>query len=187
MVALPEKTALILIDVQKGFDAPFWGSRNNPYAESNMVRLLEAWRGTGRPIVHIRHMSVESESPLRPGQSGNDFKNEVAPLPGEHIEEKIVNSAFIGTGLEQYLRKNGLETLVIVGLTTDHCVSTSTRMAGNLGFQTYVVADATATFDRTAHDGRRFLADEVHAFALASLHDEFATVVSTKDVLRLCQ
>src|SRR5262249_27077410 len=152
------------------FDSPYWGVRNNPQAEANISKLLKYWRETDRPIVHVRHMSVEPDSPLRPGQSGNDFKDEVLPIKGEHVEEKKVNSAFIGTGLEQYLRKNNFDTVVIAGLTTDHCVSTSTRMAGNLGFQTYVVADATATFDRTGNDGKHYSADDVHSYALASLH-----------------
>jgi Amidases related to nicotinamidase len=187
MEGLSGNTALLIIDVQKGFDLPYWGVRNNPAAESNIARLLDAWRKASRPVVHIRHMSMEPESPLRPGQSGNEFKDEVSPVEGEHIEEKNVNSAFIGTGLEQYLRKNHIDTVVITGLTTDHCVSTTTRMAGNLGFRTYLVSDATATFNRTAIDGKEYSAENVHAYALASLHEEFATVVNTEAVLVACK
>lgn len=131
-------------------------------------------------------MSTESDSPLRPGQEGNEFKNEVLPIAGEHVEEKQVNSSFIGTGLEQYLRNNNINTVVITGLSTDHCVSTTTRMAGNLGFKTYIVEDATATFNRTLPNGQNFSAENVHAYALASLHKEFATVVTTEHVLRAC-
>jgi len=184
---LPDLAALILIDVQKGFDSSYWGVRNNLQAEENMRRILYAWRRTGRPVVHVRHMSVEQDSPLRPNQSGNEFKPDTAPIAGERIEEKNVNSAFIGTKLEAYLRGHSIETVVIVGLTTDHCVSTSTRMAGNLGFDTYVIGDATATFNRTGYDGRQFTADEVHQYALASLHQEFATVLSTDDLIKMCE
>lgn len=187
MEALPGNAVLLIIDFQKGFDSPKWGTRNNPQAESNMSALLGIWRQTARPVIHVRHMSTEPDSPLRPGQPGNDFKDSVAPIEGEHVEEKNVNSAFIGTGLEQYLRQNRFDTIVIVGLTTDHCVSTSTRMAGNLGFRTFVVADATATFDRKGHDGSHYAADNVHAYALASLQNEFASVVSTQDILTACQ
>jgi nicotinamidase-related amidase/catechol 2,3-dioxygenase-like lactoylglutathione lyase family enzyme len=177
------RTALILIDVQRGFDDPRLGPRNNPDAEASMARLLAAWRAAGRPVVHIRHMSTEPESPLRPGTPGNAFKPVVAPLDGEPVFEKSVNSAFIGTGLEAYLREAGITSLVMAGLTTDHCVSTSARMAGNLGFTTVVVADATATFDRTGHDGVRYDAETVHRTALASLHGEFAAVVRVDDLL----
>ncbi|MDX2107908.1 MAG: isochorismatase family protein [Candidatus Melainabacteria bacterium] len=137
------------------------------------------------PIVHVKHVSTEPESPLRPNQDGNDFKPEVKPLQSEHIEEKNVNSAFIGTGLEKYLRQNNIDKVVLVGLTTDHCVSTTTRMAANLGFDTYVISDATATFNRTALDGKNLDADSVHEYALASLNGEFATVVDTSAILHL--
>lgn len=182
-MSLPATTALVIVDVQQGFDQPSWGNRNNPQAEQNIARLLAAWRRTGRPVVHIQHLSASPSSPLRPGQPGSDFKHEVAPLPGERVFQKQVNSAFIGTGLEAYLCHAGYDTLVMTGLTTNHCVSTTTRMAGNLGFRTYLVSDATATFDRQDHEGRRFDAEQVHAVSLANLHEEFATVLSTEQAL----
>jgi nicotinamidase-related amidase len=176
--------ALLLIDVQKGFHDAVWGRRNNPNAENNMAELLAAWRAAKRPVVHVRHNSTSASSPLRPGQSGNEFMDAVAPLSGEAQFGKTVNSAFIGTELESYLRDNGIESLVIAGLTTDHCVSTTTRMAGNLGFAVTLVADATATFDRDTADGRHYSAAEIHDIHLASLDGEFCTVKTTADVLR---
>ena len=180
---IAHNTVLVLIDVQEGFENPKWGSRNNPNAEANMHRLLEAWRAANLPVVHIRHASRSAESPLAPNQPGFEFKQEVAPLPGEPIIVKDVNSAFIGTNLEAWLRERGLGSLVLAGLTTNHCVSTTARMAGNLGFDTWVVADGTATFDRTDHTGRTFSAQELHDAALASLHGEFATVTTTDELL----
>lgn len=182
-VVLPQDTALIVIDVQRGFDDPRWGRRNNPDAEENIARLLAAWRRTGRPIVHIQHHSRSPQSPLRPGQPGNDIKDVARPLPGEPVIPKRVNSAFIGTDLERRLRAAGIGTVVIAGLTTDHCVATTTRMAGNLDFETYLVADATATFDRVGPDGVRYAAEQVHAVSLASMHEEFATVIDTAALL----
>lgn len=179
-----QTTALVVIDVQKGFDDPRMGAnRNNPEAERNIARLLQAWRDAGRPVLHVQHMSRFPESPLRPQQPGNDFKPEAAPQAGEPIFQKQVNSGFIGTGLEHWLRENGISTVVLAGLTTDHCVSTTARMAANLGFTTCVVEDATATFERTGPDGRRYPADEVHRVALASLHEEFARVLRTEDAI----
>jgi nicotinamidase-related amidase len=178
-------SALLVIDVQQGFDDPYWGKRNNPGCESNIAALIAAFRKADKPVIHVQHMSLEPRSPLRLGQPGNDFKAEALPLTGEKVFCKTVNSAFIGTDLEKCLRQQGIDELVICGLTTDHCVSTSTRMAGNLGFNTYLVSDATATFNRKGIDGRDWPAEEIHQSALASLNDEFAEVLTTEAVLNL--
>jgi nicotinamidase-related amidase len=181
---LPDNAALILIDVQDGLDDPYWGVRNNTDAEQNMVRLLTAWREQGRPVYFIHHQSKLPQSPLRPGQPGNAIKAIVAPRPDEPVISKTENSAFIGTDLEARLRAAGHETLVLIGLTTDHCVSTTTRMAKNLGFAPVVVSDATATFDRVSPlSGRHYSADEIHEAELTSLNGEFAVVAGTDAVL----
>jgi nicotinamidase-related amidase len=179
----PPPSTLLVIDVQQGFDAPSWGRRNNPQLEQRVADLLRVWRGTRRPVVHVRHMSTDPSSPLRPGQPGTTFKPETAPVAGEAVIEKSVNSAFIGTSLEIDLRRAGCRGLIIVGLTTNHCVSTTARTAGNLGFVTSVVSDATATFDRVGPDGIEYRAELIHAMALSDLHGEFATVVDTAAVV----
>ncbi len=171
---------LLLIDVQRGFDEPRWGRRNNTTAEANIARLLDAWRRLGQPVIHVRHHSKEPGSPLAAALPGADFKPEAAPGPGEPVYTKDVNSAFIGTTLDADLRARGITKLVVAGLTTDHCVSTTVRMAGNLGYRVWVAADACATFDRADHTGRNLPAEDVHRAALASLHGEFATVADTE-------
>ncbi len=183
MESLPNPEVLLLVDVQQGFDAPTWGRRNNPAMEERVAALLSAWRSSNRPVIHVKHMSTDPTSPLHPDHPGNAFKIEAAPRPGERVIQKRVNSCFIGTSLESELRAAGHDTLVIVGLTTNHCVSTTARMASNLGFDTWVVSDATATFDRVGPDGLRYPAEQIHAIALSDLHGEFATVVDTESVL----
>ncbi|PCE24152.1 cysteine hydrolase [Paraburkholderia acidicola] len=183
MQSLSPDTVLIVIDVQQAFDDPSWGQRNNLAAEANVAALLAGWRQTRRPVIHVQHRSRRPESLFHPDRPGFTVKPEAEPLPGEPVIFKEVNSGFIGTDLEQQLRARGAVTLVIVGITTDHCVSTTTRMAGNLGFETYLVADATATFGRRAPDGQHFSAQQMHETALASLHGEFATVLDTATVL----
>lgn len=184
MTRLPQSSALIVIDVQQAFLDPRLGERNNPQAESNIARLLAAWRTSGRSIRHIVHDSTEPNSLLRPDCPGNAIQAIALPKASEPVYRKHVNSAFIGTNLEKDLHQDGIDTLVIVGLTTNHCVSTSARVAGNLGFKTYVVSDATAAFARPALDGTLRHAEAVHSAALSDLHQEFATVVDTAEILK---
>lgn len=180
-----EFPALVIIDVQQAFEnEEYWGgNRNNPHAEANIAKLLAAWRTNNLPVFHIQHCSQNPKSLLHETHEGNAFKEEVMPLTSETIIKKNVNSAFIGTNLQSQLEERSIHNLVIVGLITNHCVSTTARMATNLGFQTTVISDATATFDRISYDGRRFSADEIHEVSLASLHDEFATIANTASIL----
>lgn len=174
--------ALILIDIQKGFeDLTYWGGqRNNENAEEKAGELLQLWRKHELPIFHVKHCSSNPKSLLREGQWGNDFNEFVKPLEAEPIIKKDVNSAFIGTDLQEKLNQAGITQLVIVGLTTDHCVSTTTRMAGNLGFDTFLVHDATATFNKKSLNGENYSAEIIHETAIASLQDEFATIIDTE-------
>jgi nicotinamidase-related amidase len=182
---LPALPALILIDIQEGFHQLhyFGGERNNPDAELYAGVLLHHWRDRQWPVFHVKHCSLEHGSPLKEGTPGNEFQNLVKPLPGEPVIKKSVNSAFIGTDLQQQLETQGIETVVIVGLTTQHCVSTTARMAGNYGLKTYVISNATAAFRSTGPDGESYAPDLVHALSLATLHREFATVLTAHDVL----
>ncbi len=182
-MTLPADAALLLIDLQKAIDHPSWGVRNNPRAEDNVARLLAAWRAAGRPVVHVKHDSVEPQSTYRPGQPGNDFKPCALPVAGEEVIAKHVASAFIGTGLEARLRGRGHTTLVICGVITNNSVEATVRMAGNLGFTTYLVADACFTFGRKDLSGRDWMADEVHALSLSNMSGEYCTVVTADEVL----
>lgn len=175
--------ALLVVDVQRGLDDPRYGVRNNAQAEQRIAELLDAWRTSRWPVIHVQHMSRERDSPLRPESPGNAFKHQALPRDGEPVFRKTVNSAFVGTTLEQHLRSEGIRTLVVVGLTTDHCVSSTVRTAADLGFEVVVVEDATATFERIGPDGLRYSARQMHGAALASLREEFAEVRCTRDVL----
>jgi nicotinamidase-related amidase len=181
-ISKTDRPALILIDIQKGFDdVAYWGGeRNNLDAENNAGDLLEIWRKNQLPIFHIQHCSSIPTSLLHESNKGNEIKEIVKPNVGEPIIKKNVNSAFIGTDLKERLDNEKITKLVMVGLTTDHCVSTTTRMAGNYGFDTFVVSDATATFNKKGIDGQNFSAAIMHETALASLNGEFATVVTTE-------
>ena len=180
---MPSTAALLLIDIQQGLDDPRHGPRSTPQFEAKLTQLLAAWRKAGRPVVHVQHMSIEPESLLRPELPGNAFKKEAIPKAGEPIFQKRTSCAFIGTGLEVHLREQGIEQLVIAGLTTDHCVSSTARMASDIGFKVTVVADATAAHERKAADGSTVPAEEMQRVSLASLQGEFATIRTSAELL----
>lgn len=179
--------ALILIDIQEGFDDPFWGTRNNLNAEANAARLLNHWRAHSASVFHIQHLSTTPGSPLNPDGGLVALKSMVSPREGEPVLTKDVNSAFIGTNLEKALRKQKIKKVTICGLTTPHCVSTTTRMAANLGFEVTLIHDACAAFtgnaDHSWRDGSALTADEIHISALDQLNGEFARVRATDQVL----
>lgn len=172
-----KNSALVLIDIQNGFaESDWWGIRNNPRFETNVSRILSHVREKSLAVVHVQHVSRRKNSPLRPDQAGVEFMRCAEPTAGETIVQKSVNSAFIGTNFQEILTHRNINHLVIIGLTTDHCVSTTARMAANLGFDVTILADATACFPRSDMDGVSIPADDVQRISLASLKGEFAAV-----------
>lgn len=181
---LQKSAALIIIDQQKGILHPRLGRRNNPQAEERIVELLAFWRRTGRPVIHVQHLSRSPDSVFWPGQSGVEFQERFLPLTGERLIQKQVPDAFCATGLESSLREAGIEQLVIVGVATHNSVESTARTAGNFGFATWVVEDACFTFDKADYFGHLHSAEGVHAMSLGNLHGEYATVVSSADILQ---
>ncbi len=176
-------TALIVVDVQRGFDDPVWGARNNPSCEDNIAALIASWRAAERPVVFVRHDSALSDSPLRPNGPGNAFKPILSGNP-DLLVAKEVNSAFYGDpDLHSWLQDAGMSGVAIVGITTNHCCETTARMAGNLGYSTLFVLDATHTFDLPAHGGGSIPAAEVARQTASNLDGEFAEVVLTRDLV----
>ncbi|MEP3349711.1 MAG: cysteine hydrolase family protein [Marinomonas sp.] len=175
---------LMLIDLQNAIDDPSWGVRNNPEAEDKIQALLKVWREKKRPILHIKHMSTESESKYFPGTAGNDFKQFAMPLDSEDIIEKDTNSAFIRTNLDGYLQERSISEVVIVGVITNNSVEATARMSGNLGYKTFVVSDATYTFDMKDFRGQLHTAETVHNMSLANLQGEYAHILNTEAVLK---
>lgn len=178
------KNALIVIDVQQGFDDEnWWGPRNNPECEDNIRALLNHWRNEGEPVVLVRHDSNTTGSPLRPGQKGNDFK---AGIDGAHdlLVVKNVNSAFYGTpNLDQWLKRESISAVTICGITTNFCCETTARMAGNLGYDVTFVIDATHAFDRKTLEGDVISAAEISRTTAANLNGEFAKVKKTAELV----
>lgn len=179
-LSLDANAALIPIDVQAGFDV---AASSHPDMTTQGLRLIEAWRDAARPLIHIRHDSIKPGSPFAPGCPGNALRPGFEPHADEPLVTKTVNAAFIGTDLDLRLRRLGVRQLVLFGLTADMCVSTTARVAANLGYRVIVVGDASASFALTDPNGMRVAALDVHRAHVATLHAEFATVVDTEALL----
>lgn len=177
------RTALIVIDVQRAFDdTGWWGSRDNPDCEVNIAALVATWRARNRPVVFVRHDSADPGSPLRAGQPGHAFKDVLVGDP-DLLVAKSVNSAFHGTpDLHTWLQAKQLDSVVICGITTNHCCETTARVGGNLGYRVFFALDATHTFERRDLQGTLVPASEISRMTALNLQGEFATVLSTQDL-----
>jgi nicotinamidase-related amidase len=181
---IKKNPALLLVDIQKAFlEKDYPGLiRNNEHAEFICGKILKKWRTLDLPIIHVRHSSTNPESKLHKSRPGFEFNDYVTPLETEMVLTKEVNSAFIGTNLENILIKSQIDTLVIVGMTTNHCISTTVRMSGNLGFDTYLISDSTACYNTKGMNGEIIDCNTIYNSALASLQEEFATVIDSKEL-----
>ena len=181
---IKKNPALLLVDIQKAFlEKDYPGLiRNNENAEFICGKILKKWRTLDLPIIHVRHSSSNPESKLHKSRPGFEFNDYVTPLETEMVLTKEVNSAFIGTNLENILIKSHIDTLVIVGMTTNHCISTTVRMSGNLGFDTYLISDSTACYNTKGMNGEIIPCNTIYNSALASLQEEFATVIDSKEL-----
>lgn len=181
---IKKNPALLLVDIQKAFlEKDYPGLiRNNEHAEFICGKILKKWRTLDLPIIHVRHSSTNPESKLHKSRPGFEFNDYVTPLETEMVLTKEVNSAFIGTNLENILIKSHIDTLVIVGMTTNHCISTTVRMSGNLGFDTYLISDSTACYNTKGLNGEIIACNTIYNSALASLQEEFATVIDSKEL-----
>ena len=181
---LGQDTALVVVDAQQAFDDDWWGPRNNPDCDRNIAALVSAFAAAGRPLVYVRHDSDEDESPLRPDRPGNALKPYMLEHTPDVLVTKSVNSSFHGNpDLDAWLRENAIGSFVLAGITTNHCVETTARVGGNLGYDVWFALDATHTFDRVGPDGTTMTADELARATATSIHEEFATVVRTEQVL----
>jgi nicotinamidase-related amidase len=180
-----DRLALVVVDAQRGFDdADYWGPRDNPACDDNIARLVTEWSDRGRPLVYVRHDSVEPGSPLHPDSPGNALKDYLDVEP-DLLVTKSVNSSFHGSpDLHAWLGARDLEGIVVCGITTNHCCETTARVGGNLGHRVLFAIDATHTFDRTGPDGTVVTAGELARVTATNLHGEFAEVVRAEDLLR---
>src|SRR4051794_4348962 len=178
-----DHAVLLPIDLQQGFDVPPWPKRWNESMDANGLALLAEWRSAGRPIIHVRHDSVEPGSTLTPGTPGNDFRPGFGPHGDEPLITKSVNSAFIGTDLDLRLKRLGAKHVIAFGISTDQCVSTTIRTGANMGWDMILVPDACDCFDLPDGSGGTIPAEQMHAAHVATLLFEFCRAYSTEELV----
>ena len=177
------RAVLLPIDLQQGFDEPSWPLRWNKQMDANGLALIAEWRATGRPIIHVRHDSVESGSTLTPGTVGNNFRPGFGPQGDEPLITKSVNSAFIGTDLDLRLKRLGARHVIAFGISTDQCVSTTIRTGANMGWDMVLVPDACDCFDLPDGNGGTIRAEDIQAAHVATLNFEFCRSLSTEQLI----
>ena len=178
-----DRAVLLPIDFQLGFDSPSWPRRWNGDVDANGLALINEWRAAGRPIVHVRHDSIEPGSTLTPGTPGNNFRPGFGPQGDEPLITKSVNSAFIGTDLDLRLKRLGARHVVVFGISTDMCVSTTIRTGANMGWDLILVPDASDCFDLPDGEGGTIPAAEVQRAHVATLAYEFCDVMTTAQLI----
>lgn len=180
-----DRAVLLPIDMQRGFDEPGWPRRWNKEVDANGLALIREWRAAGRPIIHVRHDSIEPGSTLAPGAPGNDFRPGFGPQGEEPLITKSVNSAFIGTDLDLQLKRLGAQHVIAFGISTDMCVSTTIRTGANMGWDMILIPDACDCFDLPDGNGATISAEEVQRAHVATLAFEFCRTLSTSELIGL--
>jgi nicotinamidase-related amidase len=176
--------AVLVIDMQEGMADRIRAGRVPvvPEAPERVARLLADARAKGVPVIHVHHDDPDPASPFRKGTPGGAPMACALPLPGETVLWKHGSSAFHGTGLEAFLRGLGVTELVVAGAVAAFCVTSTVRMASDLGFKVILPGDALLGFDLPAHDGGRIDAATVQRVTLSILGADFARLTTVAEI-----
>ena len=175
------KRALLVIDVQLEY---FTGLMPVTHPAGHLEHVLEAVdlaRAKGIPVVVIQHTSTRAGAAtfLKNG-SGWQLHPEIVHRGWDLLIEKTLPGSFTGTALEQWLKTNGVETVVICGYMTQMCCDTTARQARHLGYTVEFLSDATGTLD-FANSAGRVSAEELHRATLVTQQSVFSTVLSVEE------
>lgn len=180
---LSNRSLLIIINAQVGLLDATQPGRNNTEAEKNISKLLNYWRAQKRPVIHVKHVSDQTDSIFYRKSRGSELLPGLQPEAGEVVIEKTKSSAFAETELEARLKQLEPENLALVGFTANECIDATARDASSLGFESYVVGDATAMFDVRSSDGKLLKAERIHRLTLANINAFYAKVIQTADIV----
>lgn len=179
-------TALVIIDVQNEY---FPGGKllipdGQRVLEKNQ-QLVDFARSHAMPLFFVQHLGPEDSPIFAKGSGFDDFHPALQPQTGDRIIQKATPSSFVGTELESQLKAAGIQQLIVSGLMTHMCVSSTARDAVPKGFNVIIPDDACATRDVADWDGKIVGHQELHRAALTAVGDVFAEVMSTEEVTAL--
>jgi nicotinamidase-related amidase len=176
-----EKTALLVIDAQQEYFAPIGKLvlPDGPLAVKRIADLLAWARKDGVPVVHVVHESRRpNATTFAPGSPALEIHPAAHPAAGEPVVTKHLPGSFTNTGLEEHLRRHGIEQIIISGFMTQMCCDTTAREAAHRGFRVLMAADAMAAMPVTGPDGVLVPHDQVHRTHLGSLNGFLASVTT---------
>lgn len=179
-----EQSALLVVDIQDSFKVgPRWERRSNPDFERNVERLLESYRAAGLPVLFFLHTDPDPGfETTSPHFKLMDF---LAPRADEPTLVKTSRNCFTSTNLREILESRGVRRLAVTGITMETCCETTTRVAGDLGYDVDFVIDAMRTFPITDREtGEEISTDEIARRTRFVLHNRFARVTATEELLR---
>ena len=174
---------LLIIDIQRDYFPGGAFPLVEPEAAAEAARrALDRFRGAGEPIVHVRHIWDAPDAPFfRKGTAGTEIHPLVAPEGDETVITKDEPNAFLGTDLEQRLRADGIDELVVAGMMSSMCVDATVRAGADLGFGMTVIHDGCAA-PNLEFGGTSVPGQSVHAAFMAALGSGYATLVGSEDV-----
>jgi len=169
-----DSTALIIIDIQDFYFPGGAAELVEPEKAGEQAKqLLTHFRENDGLVVHVKHIF----------EPGGDIHKLVEPIDGEKVISKNEVNAFLHSDLDEYLRKNNINKVVLCGMQTHMCLEAGTRAAHDLGYKCTVVEDACTTRDLKFGE-ETVKAKDVHLSTLATLKS-YAKIINTSDFFKI--
>lgn len=182
------KSALLVVDAQQSFlHRPYWNPDEFPAFLRGVQRLIDRARDAGAPILQIFH--VENENAANPFSFASGLVKALPELriaPTEVFYKSVHSAMFAsnaeGQSVDYWLRKHGIERVVVTGIRTEQCCETTTRHASDLGYTVTFAIDATLTFPMVSESGRAFSAADLRERTALVLEGRFAAVREAESI-----
>lgn len=171
-------SVLLVVDVQTAL------IEKNPYNKQkvidNIKRLISVARDNKKEVLYVRHDDGKGEE-LEYGTDGWQVCNQIAPNNNEKVFDKQYNSAFLKTGLKEYLDSKKINTIILVGLQTEYCIDTTCKSAFEYGYKIVIPEETNTTFDNEYLSG-----EELYKFYSNKIwNNRFANVLSVEEVVKI--